>query len=216
MIIDCISDLHGKYPQLEGGDLLIVAGDLTGIDSFQGYLTLQRWLNEQEYSEKIIIGGNHDTRLQNTLISDDLLYESSYLLDLGKEFEGLKIWGSPWTLKFEGQNPHAMAFALDTEEQLSQKWNLIPENIDILVTHSPAYGVLDKVNNRWKSGIRVGSTSLKDRVMKIKPKLHVFGHIHGSYGKIESSLEFPTIFVNASHVTEDYEPLNKPIRIIFP
>lgn len=217
MIIDCVSDLHGHFPKLEGGDLLIVAGDLTGRDTFNENLDFEKWVEEQKYKKVIVIGGNHDNVLEqdgHLGIGDYNGKRSEYLCDSGIDFQGFKIWGSPWTLKFQGQNPRAMAFCLGTEKQLAEKWSLIPDSTDILVTHSPPNGILDEVNNRWKCGVRSGSLSLKERVVELDLKLHVFGHIHGSYGKTTPSLETQTIFVNASHVDEEYRPINKPIRII--
>ncbi len=237
MIIDCISDLHGYYPELEGGDLLIIAGDITARDEIIQWGQFFHWLKKQPYEKKIIIAGNHDNFLYSGFPktqeeADDLkevlsfLIEQGemgnpdfeYLCDSGTQFEGFKVWGSPCSLKFEGINPHCMAFT-GTEEELAEKFALIPDNIDILITHSPPYGILDQVRIRKLSGRRmekehVGSQSLRNQVINGRfpnLKLHIFGHIHECGGKIlDTTL---TKFVNASIVNEYYENVNKPIRI---
>lgn len=244
MIIDCISDLHGYYPKLGGGDLLIVAGDLTARHTEEEFYDFANWMMQQDYEDRIVIAGNHDTWLMNDADSWDIdnwcdTGEFSYLLDSGTEYEyeqeyeedhkfmgsivysvkrKIKIWGSPWTLKFEGMNPQCMAFTCDTEEELSKKWEMIPDDVDILVTHSPPYGFRDKNVH----GQNCGSSSLKARIWSLfEPlKIHVFGHIHESYGiELEkcyelSADEFDQKFINASHVNEYYKPVNKPVRVI--
>jgi len=208
MIIDCISDLHGCKPALHGGDLLIVAGDLTARNTQGEYFKFFNWMWDLPYKKKIVCAGNHDGILEfNGLIGDKEAFH--YLCDSGTEFEGLKIWGSPWTTRFEGMNPHCMAFTVDTDEELAEKWGKIPSDVDILVTHSPAYGNFD-FTARSES---VGSMSLFKKVSEIKPKLFVFGHIHESYGH-GTRRNSNTIYVNASHVNENYKPVNPPIRII--
>ncbi len=219
MIIDCISDLHGHYPKLEGGDLLIVAGDLTAKDQYLQYEEFFEWLDKQNYQKKVLIGGNHDNHLEFFIDEQVCDEDVSYLHDSGTEFEGLKIWGSPWTKTFKGMNPHCKAFTLDTEEELAEKWALIPRDIDILITHSPPIAILD----RTIRNDHVGSVCLSAEIGFFQNlKLHVFGHIHESYGKIEPPAYLPNYFdvskhysVNASHVNECYKPVNKPIRIIF-
>jgi Icc-related predicted phosphoesterase len=229
MIIDAISDLHGFLPQLEGGDLLIIAGDLTARDTEYQHDDFFVWLNDQSYTKKIFIAGNHDNYLQRnnekfikTLEKSDL----DYLCDSGTEFEGLKIWGSPWTRSFEGMNPKAKAFTLDTEEELAEKWELIPDDVDILVTHSPPYRILDEVDIVTKSGTKqfnVGSSSLWHYLGQLsddssKQRILICGHIHESYGRMKiSNMKWDKCnltIINASHVNERYEPVNKPIRII--
>lgn len=215
MIIDCISDLHGHYPKLEGGDLLIVAGDLTTSDQYLQYEDFFEWLEQQNYKNKILIAGNHDNHLEMVIdeqICDD---EVAYLCDSGTEFEGLKIWGSPWTTRFAGMNPKCMAFTVDTDDDLASKFSLIPEDVDILITHSPAFGILDGIEMEDGTEYHAGSISLRNMVLSSdrlpKLKLHVFGHIHEHGGKtFETTL---TKFVNASHVNEHYKPVNKPVRI---
>ena len=222
MIIDCIADLHGFYHELEGGDLLIVAGDLTRRDTEEEYRAFNAWLKLQPYIEKIIIGGNHDNLLYEKYngqrIDHHLLPSVRYLQDSGTEFESLKIWGTPWTKTFEGMNPHCKAFTLDTEEELAKKWKLIPDDIDILITHSPPYGIGDMIDDQYHCGnYHVGSKSLTSRLRKeTKIRLHVFGHIHEGY--CHENLKRPDgsqiDVINASHVNEYYEPVNKPRRVI--
>jgi Icc-related predicted phosphoesterase len=215
MIIDCIADLHGHYPKLEGGDLLIVAGDLTARDTIYEHADFLGWLNIQKYKKKIFIAGNHDNNVDKKFDWDETL---DYLCDSGAEFEGLKIWGSPWTPLFEGINPACKAFML-SEGKLEAKFAKIPDDTDILVTHGPPLGVFDGIVNNipMKNGMMkkivkyAGSRSLDDRVSDIKPRLHVFGHIHEGYGQ---DLIGDVEFVNCSHVNERYEPVNKPIRVI--
>jgi Icc-related predicted phosphoesterase len=208
MKIDCIGDLHGYYPNLQGGDLLIVCGDLTARDLMEEHFAFMKWLNLQNYDKKIFIGGNHDGFLSiNKYISID--NSIKYLFDSGTVYKDLRIWGSPWTLKFYGMNPLCMAFTCDTEEELNEKWKLIPDDIDILITHSPCYGILDKVNMKQRN---VGSSTLKDHVIsRIKPKLHVCGHIHDAYGIVDLN---EIKHVNCSHVNEYYDAVNDPIRVI--
>ncbi len=224
MIIDCISDLHGYYPELEGGDLLIICGDLTARDTPKEYFEFEEWLETQPYKKKVLIAGNHD----NFLIKNGphMFANSDYLIDSGTEHyhyytdeRGLstgtcyRIWGSPWTKTFPGMNPVCKAFTVDTEEELADKWSTFPNDIDILITHSPIYGVLD----RTTKGEHVGSKSLSDTtIMRWDAglKLHVCGHVHEGYGeKKEINTIFETHHVNASHVNERYQPVNKPIRV---
>lgn len=209
--IDCISDLHGHYPVLEGGDLLIVAGDLTARDLENEVALFDYWLNKQKYSAKIVIGGNHDNVLQQKILK---LQFGTYLQDSGCSFNGFKIWGSPWTKTFEGMNPHCKAFTCDTEEELADKFSFIPDDIDILVTHCPPYVIYDTVK-RYPQNIEE-STGSKYLLNKFRGsqtlKLHAFGHIHEHGGK--SAWIGMTNFINCSHVNEHYKPVNKPVRVI--
>ncbi len=216
MIIDCISDLHGFYPQLEGGDLLIVAGDLTARDNADQYFEFEEWLDKQDYLKKVVIAGNHDNFLVNR--GHHMFGDAEYLEDSGLSWWGLKIWGSPWTKTFPGINPHCKAFTCDTEEELAEKWALIPDDTDILITHSPPFGIFDSVR-KFPQDIpeSCGSTSLskwmhdKWNVFE-SMKINVFGHIHEHGGK--NGFLNRTTFINASHVNERYQPVNKPIRVI--
>jgi len=117
-------------------------------------------------------------------------------------------------------NPHCRAFTCDTEEQLWEKWCLIPHGTDILITHSPPKMVLDQVcyiNEGEDEAEHVGSSTLYI-VLKyaVRPKLHVFGHIHEAYGQgnFFSGYCADVISVNASYVNERYKPVNKPVRVI--
>lgn len=223
MDVTCISDLHGHYPKLEGGDLLIVAGDLTKSDKEHEYSEFAAWLSCQKYELTIVIAGNHDKALcagwkPFEAFEDCSSNEVQYLCDSGTEFEGLRIWGSPWTKRFPGMNPSCMAFTVDTDEELAEKWARIPENVDILVTHCPPLGIMDEVQS-YETGKTeyTGSHSLMQEFYRerIKPRLHVFGHIHEGYGGPERLMDYPhTMFVNASHVNERYEPVNKPVKIV--
>lgn len=223
MEITCISDLHGNYPELEGGDLLIVAGDLTARDTALEHLDFLEWLKHQPYEEKIVIAGNHDNFIQNLkskYIAEVQTLSSGmkYLLDSGTEFQGLKIWGSPWTLAFEGINPKCKAFTCETEEELDSKFSLIPDDTDILITHGPPIYIRDCVDD-YLYGKRehVGSVSLGNKCRGLKHKLHVFGHIHEGYGTDELtriSDGSQLTCVNCSHVNERYKPVNKPVRVI--
>src|SRR5579871_3725863 len=169
MIVDCISDLHGYFPKLEGGDLLIIAGDLTARHTLKELDHFNDWVRIQNYKKKIVIAGNHDNffekgvydpfdidthKLECAIIDPSC----TYLFDSGTEFEGLKIWGSPWTAWFHGIHPNCKSFTKKHDEDLSKKWDLIPRNTDILITHSPPLNVLD----RTVEGKMVGSSSLLD------------------------------------------------------
>lgn len=210
MIIDCISDLHGSYPELEGGDLLIVAGDLTARDTFQEHQGFQKWLIQQKYQKKVLIAGNHDGQYEKTVPLYTFETGIVYLQDSGTEFEGLRIWGSPWTPEF-----CAWHFMLPRGRKLKEKWDQIPYNTDILVTHGPPLGILDATDNTVNKAERLGCADLRDAVERVKPRLHVFGHIHGGHGQLVLKHEGPnTICVNAAIMDEGYRPRNKPIRVI--
>jgi Icc-related predicted phosphoesterase len=215
MIIDCIADLHGHYPKLEGGDLLIVAGDLTARDVPYQYMEFALWLDKQKYKRKILIAGNHDNNLHRMNNLFEAVTNLTYLCDSSTEAQGLKIWGSPWTKTFLGMNPHCKAFTVETEEELAEKWALIPNDIDILVTHSPPFTIKDGKNPDQN----LGSTSLMKRISNVNLKLHVFGHIHEGYGlqdmrwlKLKNGFN-GAVYINCSHVNERYQPVNKPVRI---
>lgn len=209
MIIDCISDLHGDYPELEGGDLLIVAGDLTASDTRHQMCCAYNWMWDQKYTRVVFIAGNHDGNIE--CISSPCK-SIDYLQDSGTEFEELKIWGSPWTPTFGDWH-----FMRDRGASIKERWDLIPDDIDILVTHGPPYGILDKVtlSSRGDQYRHAGCEELRACVERIQPRLHVFGHIHNGYGQmLLKCTPRDVLCVNASLMNEDYEFVNKPIRVV--
>jgi len=206
--ITCISDLHGYYPELKGGDLLLIAGDLTARDEPQEFEKFKQWLSTQNYSKKVLIAGNHDNFLYRLEKPQEYFEEAIYLCDSATEFAGFKIWGSPWTKNFIGQNPLCKAFGLNLDTQMMEKFSLIPDDVDILITHSPPQGILD---NTWRS--RVGCPYLRNKVQRMpRLKLHLFGHIHEGYGMQDGNDGMK--FINASIVNEYYKPIHNPIRVI--
>lgn len=220
MIIDCVSDLHGHYPKLFGGEILIIAGDVTQAHDAYELLKLEGWLAKYRkiYNKIILIGGNHDPILENGyLFSTDI----TYLCDSGVEFNGLKIWGSPYTRILKYWHPACKAFGVSSDMDLYKHWSKIPDDTNILITHCPPFGIRD----RAECGEQCGSKSLGDKLRELKSlHLHVFGHIHEGYGseyqyynperaRDESSMPRGHISVNAAIMNAAYEPVNEPIRI---
>ena len=216
MVISFISDTHTKHKQLNlpGGDLLIHSGDLSNRGSFNDLEDFLLWFGKQDYKHKIFIAGNHDFCFQDSparckqILKEHEEYNGNiiYLEDSGCTIEGLKIWGSPWQPEF-----YSWAFNLPRGKKLAEKWSLIPEDTDILITHGPPYGFLDEVRyNNNSRDKHQGCQDLMDRVAIIKPKIHCFGHIHEQYGFCDYN---GTKFINASSVNFSYYITNQPITI---
>jgi Icc-related predicted phosphoesterase len=203
--IICISDTHGVHENLRlpPCDLLIHAGDLTRRGTLRELARASRWLHSQPAERVVLIAGNHDRCLERSPVrSREILSQLDiYLEDEAFEWQGLKIYGSPWQPKFFN-----WAFNLPRGEPLREKWQMIPEDTDILVTHTPPYGVLDKT----RFGQHVGCEELARRVAELDLKLHVFGHIHEDYGvRMRGSL----MSLNASTCNLRYDPVQPPVEL---
>ena len=120
--------------------------------------------------------------------------------DSGITIDGIKIWGSPIQPEFFN-----WAFNRKRGAEIDKHWQLIPDDTDILVTHGPPFGYLDETARME----RVGCVDLLKRIDEIKPKVHVFGHIHEGYGTAINDRD--TLFINASVLDEHYRLVNEPI-----
>ena len=220
MKITFISDTHAKHNQvtssLPGGDVLIHAGDISN----KGYRTeiqdFIKWFSTIEnYTHKIFIAGNHDFSCQDEVSAvqellrlnpgSEYLYDDMFLIgDESADYDDMvKVWGSPWQPEF-----YNWAFNLPRQgAELKEVWNMIPSDVDILITHGPPYGHLDYVTYSKQN---VGCELLRDRIDLIKPKIHVFGHIHEGAGYV---FDGTTHFFNAAVLNDRYEFRNKPITI---
>ena len=210
--ITFISDTHTKHRMLDlpGGDILIHSGDLMNsgynLNDVHDFLM---WFEKQDYKELIFIAGNHDRMFENHPIRMDEILEGfpsvTYLEDDWVDVDGIKIYGSPWQPEF-----YNWAFNLPRGgDDIEEKWSMIPPDTDILITHGPPQGHLDTSGAPYNEP-NLGCELLRIYVDNIKPKIHVFGHIHEGYG---IDYEKNTLFVNASICTDRYEPTNKPIVI---
>lgn len=200
-----ISDTHGQeaWLDLPSGDILIHCGDF-GLNSIADLEYTNRWFSKQDFKYKIFVAGNHDFacyRLQKHLVKG-YLKDIIYLQDDLIEIEGLRIYGSPWTPKFND-----WAFMLNRNSfELKRIWQKIPENLDFLITHCPPVSILDR--NTYNNPC--GCELLYQEVLYKMPKYHVFGHIHESYGKWQD-YRGGTKFVNCSLLNKFYHLTNKPI-----
>lgn len=191
MRIVCVSDTHTHHRRFSvpKGDVLIHAGDLTSVGRIEQASACLQWLSEQPHKHKIVIAGNHDwcfLREKAAMVSACHDLGLTYLEDSGISADGLKIWGSPYTPQFAG-----WAFMQSRGADMRRHWDLIPANLDVLITHGPPHGILD----RTQSGEHAGCEELKLVIEKQKPRLHVFGHIHEALGVANAD---GTVCVNAA------------------
>ncbi|OIP44152.1 MAG: metallophosphoesterase [Deltaproteobacteria bacterium CG2_30_63_29] len=193
-----ISDTHGYHEDLAlpDGDVLIHAGDLSSMGQPEEIARFGEWLGRQPHRHKVVVAGNHDWGFQREpQRARELLGDCHYLLDSACAIEGFHFWGAPWQPWFL-----SWAFNLQRGPELAAKWALIPRNTDVLVTHGPPFGILDRTHSHQDAGC----ADLLARVQVVKPRLHVFGHIHEARGTIQVG---ETIFVNASCWDEGAEAI---------
>jgi Icc-related predicted phosphoesterase len=199
-----ISDTHCRHRvlKLPKADVIIHAGDISYKGKEVEVIDFFDWFSKLSYTYKICIAGNHDfffEREKQELIRKRIPENVMYLQDGGVEIDGIKIWGSPVTPWFFN-----WAFNRKRGKQLVNHWKMIPADTDILITHGPPYGILDSIINETNAGC----IDLLRTVQQIKPKVHVFGHIHEAYGQVKRN---GIHYINASLLNESYELVNKPI-----
>jgi|APLak6261664116_1056043.scaffolds.fasta_scaffold21863_1 predicted phosphohydrolase len=201
----CLSDTHFPPSELTvpKGDVLIVAGDVCLRGSDYELALFDRFLGQLPHRHKLLVAGNHDWVLADAgrEAAQSRVKNAIYLEDSGVEIEGVKFWGSPWQPEF-----YDWAFNLPRGPHLAQVWAQVPEGTDVLITHTPPFGILDQV----PGGEHVGCEELLKALQRVRPKVHVFGHIHEGYGVLEQD---GTVFVNACICDERYRPVNAPILI---
>ncbi|KAF8333430.1 Metallo-dependent phosphatase-like protein [Cantharellus anzutake] len=208
----CISDTHSQTFPVPEGDVLLHSGDLSGHGRLEDLVITLDWLETLPHKIKIIIAGNHDLVLHKEWYEEhkhELKRKNCHMEDPDKAIafvrskaeskgiiyledelykfrldEGRKewsVWGSPWSRKFGNW---AFGYApLDAEEIVSRI-----QPCDILLTHGPPFNILDRTIFRDES---VGCPTLANRLTSLKPRLHVFGHIHESHGAVLKVWESP-------------------------
>lgn len=236
----CISDTHGGRFRVPEGDVLLHAGDLTRRGKLSELRSTVEWLASLRHPYKIIIAGNHDRALDsntpvktlkqsreldhaaalNLLTSSQARASNIHYLNCETfqipSADGRKSWkvyGSPWTPWFRG-------LSFNYKEDMAQEIvGSIPPDADIVMTHGPPHGVLDLTR---KEGVHAGCPTLLSRIAELKPRLHVFGHIHESrwsrvqqwenqdnLSRLAADLPLPsTVFLNAANspVTSNFGP----------
>lgn len=209
-----LSDLHGTLPPSRNFpkcDLVLIGGDIFGP---HGILDQSIWLHkeftpwlENLPAEKIIgVAGNHDFIWEE---APHLVPKMpwTYLQDSECTYKGWKIYGTPWQPRF-----YDWAFNMD-EPDLKERWKLISDDTDILVTHGPPYSFGDTVSRLHgkETDPHVGSPSLLERINVVRPKLSIFGHIHPGFGVFNH--EGMTL-ANVSIVDERYIWTHQPTEFV--
>ena len=202
MKVVIVSDTHRQHAQLGtlAGDVLIHCGDSElGIHADDAEVErLDRWFGAQRFDLVLCIGGNHDFALQaRAAAAAPVLRHAVYLEDAAFVHRGVTFYGAPWV-------PELSSWAYyQPPAAIRDKWREIPAATDVLVTHSPPQGVLDR-NSGGKS---CGCPELMRRVAQLRPRLHCFGHVHASAGSVAID---GTTYVNASVVDSRYRIARPP------
>jgi Icc-related predicted phosphoesterase len=200
MVICCISDSHELESELSipPCDLLISCGDWSMFGkSEQAMDRFLEWFSEQPARFRVLTAGNHEFPVE----ADPgkwrrRVRNATLLLNESITIEGIKIWGSPVT-------PSYGAFGISSEAEREKVWRTIPTDTDVLITHGGPRGILSGEG---------GCAALRRAVIRVKPRLHCFGHVHSAYGVLPTE---NTLFVNAAILDEDGAPSRKPVLLNF-
>jgi Icc-related predicted phosphoesterase len=205
----CISDTHNQLDKVNipAGDILLHAGDLTGKGTIPEVQKELYQLSLLNFSHKLTIAGNHDFLFEKQPALAKQLCEDNGIIYIHEKeiiINGVKFYGANWQPEF-----FDWAFNLKRGKELEDKWALIPDDTNVLITHGPPMNILDKTPDHYtRMGQHVGCEDLTNRIKQLKElKLHVFGHIHHGYGHIKLN---DVMYCNASICNEQYKPVNKP------
>jgi predicted phosphodiesterase len=209
MRLVCMSDTHLRHGfEVPDGDVLIHAGDALLRGSRAEWNVFQNWFVSLPHEHKIFVPGNHDfiCQLKPRLVKKQMQAwaRCHVLSDSGVGIDGITFYGSPWQPEFFN-----WAYNLPRGEPLRKKWAMIPSGVDVLITHGPPYGIGD-LTTRSEN---VGCMDLRQELIRINPRAHVFGHIHNCAGRLDYA---GTTFINASICDEHYLPVNAPIVLDLP
>ena len=200
-----VADTHLFHDDLTvpDGDVFIHAGDLCRGGDLAELAIAAAWIRSLPHRIKIVVAGNHDwafvhhPQRARALLGADIVY----LEDSGITIDGVRFWGSPWQPRF-----FDWAFNLDRGAPLKAKWDLIPAGTSVLVTHGPPFGILDMTAR----GEAVGCEELLAAVARLKPRVHIFGHIHEAHGERRDE---HTRYVNAANCDLRYRAVQPPIVV---
>lgn len=207
MKICAMSDLHGREIAIPKCDVLAIAGDISKIGEV-------RWFNEvfipylKSYKTKydicFLVFGNHDDNLQFFRKDLNVPEYVKILNDTGFNYKGHIFYGSPWSLRST-----MIKHSLNTlsKKSLKKIFQNINPHTDVLITHTPPYGIGDTIKG---DSYHLGSESLLERIREVKPKIHIFGHIHTGQ---KWTRENGTDYFNVSVLDDRYELAYKPTII---
>jgi Icc-related predicted phosphoesterase len=203
-----ISDTHNSHDALKINecDILIHAGDESYRGTEAETVAFAKWFNVQPARHLVWTPGNHSLGVEEKWPKSiqwmmDYCPRANILLHSDVTLEGVKVWGSPATPWY-----HSWAYNFYRGPDIKAIWDKIPSDTNIVVTHGPPYGIRDVVERTHQS---VGCEELRKRLLTMKPKYHVFGHIHEGYGQ-EQFMD--TTYINASIMDREYDPVNAPIE----
>lgn len=191
----CLADTHGLHRQADvpEGEFLLHAGDFlrTGTDPAE-IEDFDDWLGGLRHPHKIVVAGNHDLLFErDPKQARKRLRQAVYLENAAATIGGLRFWGSPVTPVLPD-----WAFSSGRCPDLRKFWTVVPERVDVLLTHGPPFGTLDR-EHIW--GEHFGCRELTRAILRARPRLHVFGHVHGGWGQERiGENEDQTRFVNCA------------------
>lgn len=205
-----VSDTHSYHDLLKipsGLDMIIHSGDCSNSrDPYNNEPEVRDfidWYKELPIKYKIYVAGNHDTSIEKKLVTKKDFEEAGiiYLENESVTIEGIKIFGSPHTPNFGN-----WAF-MKERTKLERFWRLaIDEDVDIVVTHGPPKGILDKSYDKRNNMESCGDKSLLNRILEVQPAYCLFGHIHNCKDIINAGMQKLSIcdtwFSNGSVVTD--------------
>lgn len=207
--IVCISDTHSYHRKINvpKGDVLISAGDITWRGEVDILEDFAMWMAGQPHKYKISILGNHDKfEYRNQDVPPKIFqkYGINFLHNSGIDIDGIYFWGSPVSPFF-----HNWAWNVHRGKDIAKVWSQIPDNTNILITHGPAYGKLDRVEKVYAHD-NVGCKDLLLRIKELKSlKASIAGHLHLQGGNM---LEINGVkYVNAACCDEAYNPIQPPV-----
>lgn len=179
----CLSDTHDQVAQdVPDGDLLVHAGDLTNPGGAEHIQKQIDWLDSLPHRHKVVIAGNHDSwfdlrsrRSEDKLEGRRIDFKGVHYLQNGSvsldfaDGRNLNVYGAA-DIPACGGNDNAFQYPPD-----KHPWSgRIPLETDVVVTHTPPRSHLD---------LGLGCPGLLEEVWRVKPRLHIFGHIHWGRGK---------------------------------
>jgi len=199
-----VSDNHTNYNfEVPDSNVLIHCGDFSYQGKPDEMIDFRDWLVRQPHTHKLFVYGNHEKIEQQELYWREYLEEVDGVKCLHNTeytIDGIKFFGSSFTPTFGN-----WAF-MQNNDQRKQYWKNAPSNVDVLVTHGPPSGILS--NNI--EGEDCGCPYLRDYILRHRPRIHCFGHIHEASG-VQVDKDLGVTYVNASLLNEKYKMVNKPI-----